>query len=591
MALKQKIRSRDDFLALLKGVKLLKGGEYLALCPAHKDTKPSLSVREEWGTLLVKCHAGCLIETILEKLGLSMSDLYLNGGSKVITKKPIAIYNYDDENGKLLYQVLRYKPRDFCVRHPDNEGTWQYDLKGVRKVLYRLPSVIEGVKTEKPIYITEGEKDADRIESLGLVATCNPFGAGKGKWKPEYTGSLAGAREVIILPDNDTEGMNHAEEIASQLYGKVKSLKALLLPNLPPKGDVSDWLDKGGTVEALETLMKDTPEYTPPPRVYKDIIDLYATEKRNLASKRDNIKTTSGQDWGFYAEKFDEVMRNSEGRQDKREVAETIGLRVASDTFRKLLQRRKNEGKVRAYRGSHYLIEWINRDYAITQLDKAETSPMLDLKFALRIHEYASVPPGSVVGFAGMVSGGKTSALLETAELNVFTQPKPVYYWYNEMSEGKLIYRCEDFPHLSQAQKEGKFFPVKQGNFEFADVLQPDAINLIDYIDRDDDVFLIGRDIKELYQQLNTGVIIFALQKKPHLDFGYGGYMSVKLSNLYITLEKRYESGKSMHGVAKIVKCKDWANNEVNPCNLQCEYHSGGLHGKLFVDGEWKRTK
>ena len=325
--------------------------------------------------------------------------------------------------------------------------------------------------------------------------------------------------------------------------------------------------------------------------VYKDTLFDNATEKQNLASKRDNIGITSGKDWGVYAKKFDEVMRNSEGRQDKREVAETIELRATSDTFRKLLQRRKDEGKVRAYRGSHYLIEWINRDYAVTQLDKAETSSMLDLKFALKIHEYANVPPGSVIGFAGMVSGGKTSALLETAELNVFTQPKPVYYWYNEMSEGKLIYRCEDFPHLSQAQKEGKFFPVKQGNFEFADVLQPDAINLIDYIDRDDDVFLIGRDIKELYQQLNTGVIIFALQKKPHLDFGYGGYMSVKLSNLYITLEKRYESGKSMHGVAKIVKCKDWANNEVNPCNLQCEYHSGGLHGKLFVDGEWKRTK
>jgi len=197
----------------------------------------------------------------------------------------------------------------------------------------------------------------------------------------------------------------------------------------------------------------------------------------------------------------------------------------------------------------------------------------------------------SVVGIAGVTSSGKTSFLLETAELNVLTQSLPVYYWYNEMSEAKMIYRCEDFPALIQAWKAGKFFPVMQSNFEFADVLQPDAINLVDYLDRDDDVFLIGGDIKKLYAPLNNGVVIFALQKKAHLDLGYGGNMSVKLSNLYIALDIKYQSGQSMHCSAKIVKCKDWKRIDTNPNSLCCEYHTGGKHGKLFLDGEWKPKK
>jgi len=323
----------------------------------------------------------------------------------------------------------------------------------------------------------------------------------------------------------------------------------------------------------------------------ENTLSQYAVDLHDLASKRDRFGIGSGQDYGFYAKKFDELLSGAGGRLDKREVAETIGLKVTSDTFRKLLARRKEEGKVRAYRGSHYLIEWINRDYRVTQLDKVKADPMLDIALPLKIHEYASLPPRSIVGVAGFTSSGKTSFLLETAELNILTQSLPVYYWYNEMSEDKFTYRCEDFPALTQAWKAGKFVPVMQSNFEFADVLQPDAINLIDYIDRDNDVFLIGEDIKKLYTPLNNGVVIFALQKKAYLDLGYGGNMSVKLSNLYIALDIKHQSGQSMHCSAKIIKCKDWKRMDTNPNGLCCDYHTGGKHGKLFMDGEWKRTK
>jgi len=315
---------------------------------------------------------------------------------------------------------------------------------------------------------------------------------------------------------------------------------------------------------------------------------------RKIGVKRDNFGTTSGQDedgnWGLYAKRFDEIVSGAGGRIDRREVSETIGLKASSDTFRKLLSRRKAEGKVRAYRGSPYLIEWIRRDYQLTNLAKAQSTPLLDMRIALDVQGFASIPQGSIMVVAGMTSSGKTSFLLETAELNVFTQPMPVYYWYNEMSEGKLILRCEDFPLLREGQAEGRFFPVRQGDFEFSDVMMPDALNFVDYVDRDDAVYLIGEDIRKLYQALNTGFVCLAIQKKAGVDLGYGGGMSIKLANSYITLDLIRQEGKTMRGKATIKKAKDWAG-DTNPSGLYCSYHTGGRHGRLFLDGEWERKQ
>ena len=92
--------------------------------------------------------------------------------------------------------------------------------------------------------IVEGEKDADRLAGLGLVATCNPGGA--GKWQAAYNSYFQGKR-VVILPDNDAPGRQHAQTIAANLDGIALEIKIVELPGLKAKGDVSDWLDDGGT--------------------------------------------------------------------------------------------------------------------------------------------------------------------------------------------------------------------------------------------------------------------------------------------------------------------------------------------------------
>ncbi len=128
-------------------------------------------------------------------------------------------------------------------------------------VLYNLP-VLKTTDPSVTVWVCEGEKDADRLGSYDLVTTTNPMGA--GKWRDEYSETLCG-RAVAILPDNDEPGRKHAREVAQSLQGKAVSVKVVELPGLPQKGDVSDWLDAGGTVERLRELLRETSEWMPAP--------------------------------------------------------------------------------------------------------------------------------------------------------------------------------------------------------------------------------------------------------------------------------------------------------------------------------------
>src|SRR5262249_1391019 len=145
-----------------------------ALCPAHDDHEPSLGIAvTEEGKVLLKCRSqGCSTETICKALGLSLRDLFPspNGQSKM---NIVAEYNYVDANGQLLYQVVRLEPKDFRQRRPDGKGGWTWNLKGIPRMLYRLPQVLKAVAEGNTIYIPEGEKDADNLNRLGFVATTN----------------------------------------------------------------------------------------------------------------------------------------------------------------------------------------------------------------------------------------------------------------------------------------------------------------------------------------------------------------------------------------------------------------------------------
>ncbi|HEU0183792.1 MAG TPA: AAA family ATPase, partial [Blastocatellia bacterium] len=223
----------------------------MAHCPTHDDKKRSLHISAgRNGETLVKDHGGCATEIVLAAKNLKLSDLFTesktNSGARAIE----ATYDYRDEDGKLLFQAIRYAPKDFKQRRPDGAGGFIYNLQGVPRVLYRLPELIAADSGEI-VFLVEGEKDVDRLRAGGLVATCSPMGA--GKWRDEYAKFLAG-RKVVIIPDNDQPGRDHAQAEAKSLRGVAVSGGTLTLPGLPEKGDVSDWLSLGGTIETLRAM-------------------------------------------------------------------------------------------------------------------------------------------------------------------------------------------------------------------------------------------------------------------------------------------------------------------------------------------------
>ncbi len=257
----------QDILSRLSKVKGAGRNAWSALCPAHEDKKPSLSVGVgDDGKVLLHCHAGCELGDIAAAIGLQESDLFPQQAASSTSPHVVDTYDYTDAEGKLLYQVLRKSDKTFVQRRPDGSGGWIWNMKNTPRVLYQLPDVLSSPKKDW-VFVVEGEKDVDNLRACNLVATCNPGGA--GKWHTVSDLSPLHDRRIAIIPDNDDAGRQHAHEVAESLHGKVKALKIVELPDLPPKGDVTDWLasfdreDDTGPSLGIRRLAEGVPGWEP----------------------------------------------------------------------------------------------------------------------------------------------------------------------------------------------------------------------------------------------------------------------------------------------------------------------------------------
>ena len=255
----------DNLLAKLEGVTSGGPDQWKARCPAHDDRHASLSVgRGKDGKALVKCQAGCATAAVVGAVGLTMADLASpNGDGKAPAKTPrriVRAYPYEDAAGKLLFQSVRFDPKDFSQRRPDGKGKWIWNLDGVPRVLYRLPELLAADKADW-VFVVEGEKDADSLAALGLIATTNPQGA--GKWGKLFDDSALDGWKVAIIPDRDKPGQAHGLDVAAKRHGKSAVVKIVDLPSMPPKPDgkprkdVSDWIEwlDGKTNEELASAL------------------------------------------------------------------------------------------------------------------------------------------------------------------------------------------------------------------------------------------------------------------------------------------------------------------------------------------------
>ena len=236
----------DTIMRALGGKRV--GKTTMAHCPAHYDRNPSLAIKLEGGKILVHCFAGCKQPDVIAAL----RSLGLWPESKPMDTKPrrriVATYDYVDEHGEVLYQSVRFEPKDFRQRRPDGNGGWIWkSVRDEQKVLYRLPEIIEA----PIVFVVEGERDVESLREYGFVATTNVGGANK-PWLPQYTEALVG-REVILIGDNDDAGRKHITMLKRALLGKVTKLVHVTLDDRVK--DVTEWFDAGHSeLELIELV-------------------------------------------------------------------------------------------------------------------------------------------------------------------------------------------------------------------------------------------------------------------------------------------------------------------------------------------------
>lgn len=225
-----------------------------ASCPLHDRRNRKLSVWMADGRLLLGCW-GCRTrasgwrykEEILAALGLTMGDLFDPQDRKNGLPEPhvqpriVAVYPYTDEAGEVLYEKVRYQPKDFRVRRPGGRP----GIGDARRVPYLLPELL--ARPTWPVLYVEGEKDAEAASAMGFLATTTMDGAGSG-WGLDspYPAHFAG-RRVVVIPDEDHAGLCHARQVIGALVmAGAASVRLCRLPGLEytDRGgpDLSDWL-------------------------------------------------------------------------------------------------------------------------------------------------------------------------------------------------------------------------------------------------------------------------------------------------------------------------------------------------------------
>ncbi|MCG3139126.1 MAG: hypothetical protein HJJLKODD_03005 [Phycisphaerae bacterium] len=250
----------ENILSQLHHVKMIGKDKWQARCPAHNDRTPSLSIMPgDDGRILLKCHAGCTTQSVIQAAGLKMADLF-DGTARVKSKpsqlfenasdavtalerkhgRRAAIWTYYDGMGDPLGAVVRWDtPIGKTLRPISRNGSgWVIEAMPEPRPLYQLP----GLADDELVLVCEGEKCSDAATQIGFASTTSSGGsqaARKTDWTP-----LAG-KEVVIFPDNDSAGEKYLADVIA-LLSNLKprpTVKVVRLPDLPDSGDIVDFVE------------------------------------------------------------------------------------------------------------------------------------------------------------------------------------------------------------------------------------------------------------------------------------------------------------------------------------------------------------
>ena len=194
-----------------------------------------------------------------------------------------------------------------------------------------------------------------------------------------------------------------------------------------------------------------------------------------------------------------------------------------------------------------------------------------DIALPLGLSELVCTYPKNIIVVAGAQNAGKTCFMLNVVRMNM--NRHKVWYWSSEMGASELRMRLEKF---GIPLTDWRFKPAERSSC-FSDIIQADDINVIDYLEVEDNFFLVGKELKAIYEKLDTGIALVALQKDKHKEYGRGATFGLEKPRLYVTLD---------HSIAKIAKAKNWRGVN-NPNGKICNVRI--VNGSDLSGDEWHR--
>lgn len=251
-------------------------------------------------------------------------------------------------------------------------------------------------------------------------------------------------------------------------------------------------------------------------------------------------------------EKIKEWIKDTVGWFTYKQIDEEIGIQTDNDKARRrwVVKRMCDNGEVERHPKKEGEYRYVNTEAEALNYKKGAYQS-LDLKFPFELENYVKIYPGNTIVVAGSPNAGKTAFLLNFIKMN---QDKfPTYYWCSEMGEEELGDRLRNFSDIAI---EDWSFIAKERTDNFTDVIVPDCINIIDYLEMSTDLWLIRDHLAAIQRKIGKGVAVIAIQKKKGAELGRGAEFGTEKPKLYVTMD---------NGVFRIEKAKTWKNKGVNP--------------------------
>lgn len=298
---------------------------------------------------------------------------------------------------------------------------------------------------------------------------------------------------------------------------------------------------------------------------------IYERDKTPASTERD--KTVTDSVTTPHAEEESEVSR-FEGLSDRvlawvkatsgwwatEELDRDLGITSPKDkdNRRQVLHRFKEQGLIEQHPKVNKQWRYVNK--RVTRLDfkAAPTAGILPVRWPLEIERHVHLFPGNIVVVAGAKNAGKTAFVLNFIRLNM--DQFPTYYWCSEMSREELGYRLGLFPDISI---DDWHFEALERASDFEDVIVPDCINVVDYLEMTDELYRVNTHLTNISHKIGTGLAIVAIQKKEGAKYGRGQEFSAEKPKLYLSMDE---------GRISIVKGKSWAQRNLNPNGLRASF-------------------